>query len=65
MIRCVGYTCQKLRSQYVEIQDDLPEGWTLSNTLHMIGLGAVARGPRPEKKVVYDAETSKKMFTKL
>ncbi|KAK1975438.1 hypothetical protein LZ30DRAFT_754117 [Colletotrichum cereale] len=65
IIRCIGETCQSLITQYVEVQDDLPEGWTLNGTLHMIGLGVVARGPRPEKKAVYDAETMKQMFTKL
>ncbi|EGY22386.1 uncharacterized protein VDAG_03824 [Verticillium dahliae VdLs.17] len=65
MIRCVGYACQKLRLDYVDVMDDLPEGWTFSNTLHMIGLGIVARGPKPEKKIVYDAETQKQMFAKL
>ncbi|GKT66083.1 DUF1741 domain containing protein [Colletotrichum tofieldiae] len=65
IIRCTGETCQSLTTQYVEVQDDLPEGWTLNGTLHMIGLGVVARGPRPEKKAVYDAETMKQMFTKL
>nr|XP_036587969.1 uncharacterized protein CTRU02_01981 [Colletotrichum truncatum]KAF6799110.1 hypothetical protein CTRU02_01981 [Colletotrichum truncatum] len=65
IIRCVGETCQTLRTQYIDVQDDLPEGWTLNGTLRMIGLGAVARGPKPEKKPVYDAETMKAMFTKL
>ncbi|KAG7107779.1 Armadillo-like helical domain-containing protein 3 like [Verticillium longisporum] len=65
MIRCVGYACQKLRLDFVDVMDDLPEGWTFSNTLHMIGLGIVARGPKPEKKIVYDAETQKQMFAKL
>ncbi|TPX13543.1 uncharacterized protein E0L32_006014 [Thyridium curvatum] len=65
VVRSVGYTCQRLRAQYVDIQEDLPEGWTLASTLNMIGLGAIAPGPRPEKKVVYDAETAKQMFTKL
>ncbi|EFQ35310.1 uncharacterized protein GLRG_10454 [Colletotrichum graminicola M1.001] len=65
IIRCIGETCQHLTTQYVEVQDDLPEGWTLNGTLRMIGLGVVARGPRPEKKAVYDAETMKQMFAKL
>ncbi|PKS10903.1 hypothetical protein jhhlp_002661 [Lomentospora prolificans] len=66
IIRSVGATCQKLRGQYVDVQDDLPEAWTLSSTLNMIGLGAIALGKKPEKKkVVYDAETMKKMFTEL
>jgi hypothetical protein len=65
IVHCIGYTCQALRSDYVHVQDDLPEGWTFTNTLEMIGLGAIVPGPRPEKKVVYDAETAKQMLTQL
>jgi hypothetical protein len=66
VIRGVGFACQSLRSQYVEVLDDMPEGWTIASTLHKIGLGAVAPGPRPPPKpVVYDAETQKKMFSEL
>jgi hypothetical protein len=65
IIRCVGYTCQKLRMQYLDVLEDLPEGWTLSSTLHLVGLGAIAPGPKPEKRPVYDAETQKQMFAKL
>lgn len=65
IIRSVGYACQKMRLEYVDVLDDLPEGWTFNNTLHMIGLGAVARGPKPEKKPVYDEETQKQLFSKL
>ncbi|KXH63483.1 hypothetical protein CNYM01_05437 [Colletotrichum nymphaeae SA-01] len=65
IIRCIGHTCESLTTQFVDVQDDLPEGWTFNGTLRMIGLGAVARGPKPEKKPVYDAETMKQMFTKL
>ena len=65
IITCVGYTCQAVRADYVEVQDDLPEGWTLSKTLNMIGLGFIAPGPKPEKKIVYDAETAKQMFANL
>lgn len=64
VIQCVGYTCQALRSEYIDIQDDLPEGWTWTNTLNLIGLGAIAPGPKPEKKPVYDEETTKQMFSK-
>ncbi|KAK5997348.1 Armadillo-like helical domain-containing 3-like protein [Cladobotryum mycophilum] len=65
VIQCVGYACQALRSDYIEIQDDLPEGWTWSNTLNMIGLGAITPGPKPEKKPVYDAAMAKQLFTLL
>jgi hypothetical protein len=65
IVRCIGYACQRLRAQYVDIQDDLPEGWSISGTLSMIGLGAIAPGPKPPPKVAYDEETAKQMFMKL
>ncbi|KAK3683289.1 hypothetical protein B0T22DRAFT_467605 [Podospora appendiculata] len=65
IIRSVGHTCQTLRAQYIEVQDDLPEGWTLASTLSMIGLGAITPGGKPVKKPVYDADTVKKMFAQL
>lgn len=65
VIKSVGYTCQGLRDQFVNIQEDLPEAWTLTNTLAMIGLGAIAPGNKTDKKPVYDAETAKQMFAEL
>ncbi|KAF7549887.1 hypothetical protein G7Z17_g6081 [Cylindrodendrum hubeiense] len=65
IIRSVGNTCQTVRSRYIKIQDDLPEGWTFSATLNMIGLGAIAPGPKPVKKPVYNVETAKRLFTQL
>lgn len=65
IIECVGYACQAVRADYIDVQEDLPEGWTLSRTLNLIGLGFFAPGPKPEKKPVYDEETAKQMFSKL
>lgn len=64
IIRSVGQTCATSRGKYVAIQDDLPEGWSISNTLSMIGLGSIAPGVRPKTPVI-DPETAKEMFTKL
>jgi len=64
IIRSVGYTSASSRSEYVAVQDDLPEGWTLSTTLNMIGLGAIAPGGRPITPVI-DPEAAKEMFAKL
>ncbi|CAK7262558.1 hypothetical protein SEPCBS57363_000127 [Sporothrix epigloea] len=58
----VGEACAELRTQYIDIQDDLPEGWTLSSTLGMIGLGGSSKTP---PKPVYDAETAKTLFAAL
>ncbi|KAK3936599.1 hypothetical protein QBC46DRAFT_321191 [Diplogelasinospora grovesii] len=66
IIKSVGYACQRLRGGYIDVQDDLPEGWSLAGTLNMIGLGAIAPGGKsPLKKTVYDPETAKQIFTKL
>lgn len=65
IIRCIGYTCQALRLDYIDVQDDAPEGWTLANTLNLIGLGLMIRGPKPEKKTQYDEETAKRLFSQL
>ncbi|KAK0634441.1 hypothetical protein B0T17DRAFT_6613 [Bombardia bombarda] len=65
IIRSVGYACQTMRAQYINVQDDLPEGWSLASTLSMIGLGVIAPGRKPAQKPVYDAETAKKMFAEL
>lgn len=65
IIRCVGYACQATRADYIDVQEDLPEGWTFSRTLNLIGLGFIAPGPKPVKKPVYDADTMKEMFARL
>ncbi|ORY63922.1 uncharacterized protein BCR38DRAFT_409334 [Pseudomassariella vexata] len=66
IIRCVGQTCRNLRLQYIDIQEDLPEGWSITTTLSMIGLGSIAPGTKPNpKKPVYDPEVAKQMFAKL
>ncbi|KAM0665639.1 hypothetical protein ACQRIU_005900 [Beauveria bassiana] len=65
IVTCIGAACQVLRADYINVQDDLPEGWTVSNALGMLGLGAIVPGPKQEKKPFYDADTAKQMFTKL
>ncbi|POS86129.1 hypothetical protein EPUL_001364 [Erysiphe pulchra] len=65
IIRSVGHTCLKLRGDYVAIQNDSPEGWSISNTLCKMGLGAIA--PRAASPIppVFEAEAAKEMFAKL
>lgn len=65
IVRNIGQTCQRLRAQYINVQEDLPEGWSLAGTLSKIGLGAIAPGGRPPPKPVHDAETAKRMFAEL
>ena len=41
-VEAFGALMAKVRDGYVVIQDDIAEGWTLSNTLAYIGLGMLA-----------------------
>lgn len=63
IIRAVGSTCVGARTRYVNVQDDIPEGWSLSSTLGMFGLGAIS--PVKPATPVIDPETAKEMFSKL
>lgn len=64
IIRSVGYTCITSRGKYVAIQEDLPEGWSITSTLSMIGLGSIAPGLKTATPAI-DPEVAKEMFTKL
>ena len=64
IIRSVGKTCVTSRGKYIAIQEDLPEGWSISTTLSMIGLGSVAPGAKTTQPVI-DPEAAKEMFTRL
>ncbi|KAI0485608.1 hypothetical protein F4859DRAFT_388878 [Xylaria cf. heliscus] len=65
IVRCVGQTCRNLRGQYLDILEDLPEGWSLSHTLSMMGLGKITPGARANQKPNHDPEAAKQMFAKL
>ncbi|KAL2196994.1 hypothetical protein P885DRAFT_68893 [Corynascus similis CBS 632.67] len=65
IVKSVGQTCRRLREQYIEVQEDLPEGWSLAGTLSKIGLGAITPGGKPPPKPVYDADTAKRLFAEL
>ncbi|KAL5321592.1 hypothetical protein ACEPPN_009552 [Leptodophora sp. 'Broadleaf-Isolate-01'] len=65
IIRSVGQTCSNSRSKYVAVQEDLPEGWSISGTLSLIGLGAIAPGGAKPVAPVIDPEVAKEMFSKL
>ena len=58
IVQCVGYTCQALRLDYIDVQDDLPEGWTWSNTLNLIGLGLIVRGPTRNHSMMWRQRSS-------
>ena len=64
IIRSVGHESAELRGAYVGIQEDLPDGWTLSGTLSLIGLGKIAPGVKSMTPAI-DPEVAKEMFTRL
>jgi hypothetical protein len=64
IIGSVGQTCSVSRGKYVAVQEDLPEGWSISTTLNMIGLGGIAPGAKTAAPVL-DPEVAKEMFALL
>ncbi|KAL1969523.1 hypothetical protein VTN77DRAFT_8961 [Rasamsonia byssochlamydoides] len=64
IVKGTGQSCAALRNGYVAVQDDLPEGWTLTSTLIFFGLRALAPGAK-EKPAPPTAEEAKEMFTAL
>ncbi|KAF2762195.1 DUF1741-domain-containing protein [Pseudovirgaria hyperparasitica] len=64
VVLCVGSTCASTRDRYIAVQEDLPEGWGIGSTLHMIGLGALAPGSRATTPTP-SAEEAKDLFMAL
>jgi hypothetical protein len=60
----VGLACSGLRNDYIAVQDDIPEGWSLANTLIFFGLRAITPGAR-DKAAPPSAEEAKAMFADL
>ncbi|EAW10514.1 ARMH3 family protein [Aspergillus clavatus NRRL 1] len=64
IVKGVGLSCTALRNGYIAVQDDAPEGWTLTNTLVFFGLGRLTPGAR-SKPNASNAEEAKEMFAAL
>ncbi|KAH1910884.1 hypothetical protein KXV57_006746 [Aspergillus fumigatus] len=64
IVKGVGLSCAALRNGYIAVQDDAPEGWTLSSTLVFFGLGRLAPGTR-NKTQAPTAEEAKEVFATL
>ena len=58
MVNGLGYACSRSRDYYIAIQEDVAEGWNLSNTLTYIGLGVLApsKGATPMPPKVDDVK---------
>ncbi|KAL1998273.1 hypothetical protein VTN02DRAFT_6494 [Thermoascus thermophilus] len=64
IVKGIGLSCAALRNGYVAVQDDVPEGWTLTSTLIFFGLRALAPGAR-DRSVPPTPEEAKEMFAAL
>jgi hypothetical protein len=64
IVKSIGLTCETARGHYVEVQDDLPEGWSIISTLSYLGLRAPAAGSRPQTPTL-SADATKARFTEL
>ena len=63
MVYGFGATCSLSRDRYAAIQDDVPEGWTVGNTLSYVGLGLLA--PRKTTAPALSADEAKEAFAEL
>lgn len=63
ILDAVGRICSFARDQYVSVQDDSPEEWSVSGTLAYLGLGNLGVGKA--KPRVVDGETAKAEFAAL
>lgn len=60
VVESVARTCVLLRSRYIAVQDDTPQGWSVAGTLSYVGLGALA-GAKPAASVL-SGEAQKEAF---
>lgn len=65
IVTAIGEACQEMRAEYLHVQDDTPEGWTLSSALGMVGLSSIASGPKALPRIVQDEEAAKQLFSTL
>jgi hypothetical protein len=65
MIRAVGTTCGIARSRYIEIQDDLPEEWSLTSAFKLFGSPFGGAAPAKIATPALDPEVAKERFSKL
>ena len=60
---CLGSACLSVRDQYLALQDDSPEGWSIGGTMSYFGLGTWAGSSRPVASP--PADLAKSDFSKL
>lgn len=64
IVQGAGAACTSLRNSYVAVQDDLPEGWSWSNTLAFFSFGLIAPGGKTHAHAP-TVEEAKERFAEL
>ena len=64
LVQGIGIVCIRARDSYVDVQDDMPEGWNLNSTLAFIGLRSLSPEPRT-KKVPPTEDEARDLFNAL
>lgn len=68
MVAEVGSSSIALRADYIAIQDDMPEGWSLNTVLSYVGLNILAGGqskPKSSPPAATNPDGSKLNFVDL
>jgi len=68
IVQEIGFSSVRCRADYIAIQDDLPEGWSLNNVLSYVGLTMLSgAGPksRPTSPALTPASDPKLSFNDL
>ena len=62
----IGMSCIRIRADYVALQDDLPEGWSLNSMLSYVGLTILSGGgPKPKPPSAPNGDLSRLNFATL
>jgi len=48
IVREIGIASSQARADYITIQDDLPDGWSLGGVLSYVGLGTISGIQKPK-----------------
>ena len=64
IVQGFGNICSQSMNMYAAIEDDVPEGWTLSSTLTYIGLGVLAP-IKAISPIAISADTADEQFAAL
>lgn len=65
MVTEIGTTSVLLRQDYIAVQEDLPEGWSVGNVLSYVGLGALTGASKPKTPPPSTPEAIKAAFEQL